>query len=221
VVNTVRYPHSSDIMKFATLASIALSVAACAALSRLLPRGRPASPARTAVASVLLSLVCVWGVTFPLCYALNLDEIPHGNQEKPSALDPSDVDAVVLLRRLARPGEMVYRAGAASYGYAQWGGLPQPQITWSTRAFGFPPARIAAREQLLHDVPEGPGPWRAQGFRWFVLEGSDEDTVLRERALAWVAEGEARLVATFGALQVIELLSERAAGAEAQRAENP
>jgi hypothetical protein len=158
-------------MKFATLTAIALCIAAGAALSRLLPSGRPASPGRTAFAALLLALVCAWGVVFPLCYALNLDEIP--------------------------------------------------QITWSTRAFGFPPARIAAREQLLHEVPAEPGPWRTQGFRWFVLDSSEEDTLVRERTELWVAEGEARLAATFGELDVVELLPQGSDGAELPKAANP
>ncbi len=208
VVNVVRYGLSSDIMKFGTLASLALGVLAAGALARLAPER--ASPLRTAAAAALTAGVCAWGILFPLCHALNLDEIPEGNREVPARLDPDDLAAVELLRRVAQPGEMVYRSFPATRGYAQSGGLPQPHVDWTTRAFGFPAARVDAREELLRAVPGEAARWRAQGFRWFVLDdGAPGDAALRGRAEAWVAAGEARVAATFGTLRVVELTVER------------
>ena len=142
---------------------------------------------------------------FPLTYALDLREIPAAYRQLPDALGGPDVAAVVWLRDHAAPGEMVYRNSTATHGYAQWGGLPQPEVTWATRAFALPEARVAARERLLKAMPTDPDAWRRDGFRWFVLDGSPADKPLSQHAEAWIAGGRARVATTFGPLRVVEL----------------
>jgi hypothetical protein len=204
VLNTVRYGYSADMMKFGTLASILFGVLGAAAIARLL--GSRPGPPRVLLAGALLVPATAAGVLFPLSYDLDLREIPGAYRALPDALGASDVAAVVWLRARAAPGEMVYRGAAATHGYAQWGGLPQPEVTWATRAFALPEARVVAREQLLKAMPTDPEAWRRDGFRWFVLDGSPADHALGQRAEAWIAGGRARVAATFGALRVVELL---------------
>jgi hypothetical protein len=213
VLNGVRYGLSADIMKFGALAAIALSVAGSAAIARLLPaepRRSPAeprrSPARVAIAALVLAGACVWGVLFPLVFALDLAEIPGPLRTKPDVLGADDVRAISFLRRRVKPGEMVYRGDLVSHGYAQWGGLPQPAITWSTKAFGFPPERVAARERLMATKPADVAAWRRERFRWLVIDDGKDDAAVRRNVEAWASRGQARLVATFGALRVFELL---------------
>ena len=204
VLNTVRYAYSADIVKFGTLAAITLGVLSAAAIARVLS-GRPGLW-RLLVAGALIVPASAGGVLFPLTYALDLYEIPKAYREGPEELFPVDVAAVVWLRGHARAGEMVYRSGRASHGYAQWGGLPQPEVSWTTKAFALPEGRIAAREQLLKVMPPDAGPWRRDGFRWFVLDPSSDDKALNRYADAWIARGEARQAMSFGPLRIVELL---------------
>jgi hypothetical protein len=210
IVNFVRFTGSADIMKFGALASIALGVLASAALARVFPPrpgagGRP-SPARAVLAGILTLSVTWEGVVFLLLLGLQLGDVPAVLRKEPDALTPDDVEAVTFVRRRARAGEMVYRGTRLSHGYAQWGGLPQPWINWTARAFGFDGARLDARERLLLRQPPDVEIYRRDGFRWFVLDDGPEDRTLRGHTDAWIAQGKARLAATFGPIRVIEML---------------
>ncbi len=206
VVNAVRFTGSEDIMKFATLGSIGLAVLAGAALGRLIPSPGLASarsPARLVAAALLTLSIVAHGGAYLLLYARNGDDIIPVLRAGPERLSPADVTAVTFVRQQARPGEMVFRNASAMHGYAQWGGLPQPWLSWTAQAFGLPPARLAARNALLQHLPAEPGPYRAQGFRWFVLDATD--TALNRAADAWITHGDAHLARTLGTLRVIEL----------------
>ena len=207
VVNFVRFTGSNDIMKFAALGSIALGVLSAAAIARVLPpRGRPASPARVLAGGLLVATLTCEGVVFLLLLALQSADVPATLRKEPDVLSPADIEAVTFVRDRLRAGEMVYRGPRLTHGYAQWGGLPQPAITWSVRSFGFDPARLDARERLLVTQPADIESYRKDGFRWFVLDDSPEDRKLAGIASAWITQGKARLAATFGPIRVIEVL---------------
>jgi hypothetical protein len=206
VLNGLRYGGSADIMKFGTLAAIALAVLGSAALGRLIPSPAGARPWRAALAAALLFPATAAGFLFAFIYTLDLAEIPGAYRKKADVLAPVDVLVVSWLRARVRPGDLIYRGSVATHGYAQWGGLPQPPITWTTKAFGFPPAKVAEREQLIKDPPSDIGAYRRQGFRFLVLDGTPEDVLLSRRADAWIAARTARPAANFGLLRVVEIL---------------
>jgi len=205
VVNGVRYSGSADIMKFATVASLAFGVMGSAAIARLVPAARPAGrPLRVALAAALLAAATWIGVLYPIIFALDLAEIPGSFRHKPDPLPDADVHVVELLRARVREGGLVYRAG--HLGYSQWAGLPQPWLDWTTKTWGIPPAKIAAREKLLKGKPADIQPWREQGFRWLVLdEAAKDDGPLIAAANAWVARGDAKVAARFGKLRVVQI----------------
>jgi hypothetical protein len=210
LINAVRYGGSDDIMKYATLATLALGVLSSAFLARLFPHrssaGLPVPPLRTAAGALLVLSVCLSGLVFALFIGADSPSVPAGLRLQPAAVAPADVETIVWLRKRIRAGEIVYRNAAHTYEYAQWGGLPQPWIQWTARAFGFPPERIAAREKLVRGKPADVAVYVREGFRFFVLDGSREDRPLRKSAKQWIAAGKARSAVELGDVWVVELL---------------
>jgi len=206
VVNGLRFTGTADIMKFATVVQLSLGLMGGALIARLLPAARPArSPVRAAIAAGLLAATTWVGFLYPVIFALNLGDIPGSFRQKPETLSPSDVEAVTFLRRTARAGEMIYRTGGT--GYAQWAGLPQPWLDWTRRAWGIPQDRLAQREHVLRVKPANLDEWRAQRFRWFVLdESAKDDRSLIEASDGWIKGGKAKLVTRFGSLRIVEIL---------------
>jgi hypothetical protein len=204
-VNAIRYAGSHDILKFATLASIALGVLAAQGVSRLLDPDGPARRAHAVAGAALLALAVGEGAAFVGCFVLDLQSIPAALRRGPAELAPDDVAAMAFVRARVQPGELVYRRQPVSLAYAQWGGLPQPWVDWTAGAFGVSAQMIAERQQLLGVRPPAPTAWAAQGFGWFVLDDTPADAALRRLTDAWIAAGRATLAGTFGALRVVEL----------------
>jgi hypothetical protein len=200
VVNGVRFTGTEDIMKFATVASIALGVLASAALARLLARP---SALRVAGAAALGASATAASVAFLLAFALDLPAIPAVLRRRPEALSSDEIEAMTFVRGRARAGELVYHARRGADGWAQWGGVPQPQRSWTDRAFGLPGPRLTARDMMLERMPAEAGAYRAHGFVWFVLDGGEAP--LARASEGWIREGTAREAARFGALRVVEL----------------
>jgi hypothetical protein len=205
VVNSVRYGGSADIMKFATVVSLALGFLGSAAVARILPPQRSgASPVRSLTAALLLAGATWIGVAYPIIFALGLGDIPGSFRQKPDTLSPSDVEVTTFLRTRARAGEQIYRTGGT--GYAQWAGLPQPWLNWTTKAWGFPQEKVSARDVLLRTKPAEVRAYRAQGFRWMVVdEALKDDKGLLDATTAWIGRGEARLATKIGTLRVVEI----------------
>jgi hypothetical protein len=204
VVNFVRYEQSWDIAKFATVASIALSVLGSAVIARLLPRtnARPVDGLRSAAAVVLLIPLLAGGVLYPLVYIGELPGIPPGFKVA-DPLSEDDARAVSFLRRRVRAGELVYRSPKQARAYAQWGGLPEPWCDQAVTRFGFPAARVAARQRLFKSLPSEVAPYWNEGLRYLVVDAEDGDVV--DRIGVWMSDGKAREISVFGALRVVEL----------------
>jgi hypothetical protein len=213
VVNFVRYATSADIMKFATVASLALGVLGSAAVARILPASRPASsPVRTSIGAALF-LGATWvGLFYPFIFAFDLADIPAAYRLAPAQLSADDAKAISFLHDHAGPGEVVFRTRGD--GYAQWGGLPVATVDWTTKRWGLPLAKVLAREALLKDHPSDVAVWRGQGFRWLVLdEASKDDKGLVATTDAWIARGEAKLAAKEGSLRIVDIARGRAPAA--------
>ena len=213
VLNSVRYKFSWDVAKFGTVAAIALSVLGGAALARLWSAPR-ALPAR-ALCLALLAAAIAPGLCHPLIFGLDLAGIPAGNFPRSAEpLSGPDVEAMTWLRTRVRPTDVVYRSIPASYGYAPWGGLPQPWIEGQTASFGFSPARLSRRRRLLTELPLQPERWLAEGIRWLVLDARDRRQ--NEIAERWIREGKARMAREIKAaapmkrIQIVEILGDGA-----------
>ncbi|MFO0617592.1 MAG: hypothetical protein U0414_33670 [Polyangiaceae bacterium] len=208
VLNSVRYALSTDIVKFAALAILALGIPASARIGRLLPPWPWSGAwawARGLLAIALLVACVLESLIFAVAVAVRQHDFTSMLRAGPELFDEDDARVVSLLRARARAGDVVYRARPASLGYAQWGGLPQLNIDWGTVAFGFPKERIEARRALATRPPSDPAAWRAEGVRWFVLDDSPEDAPLRAHCDAWIASGIAEETAQVGHLHVVEL----------------
>ena len=209
VVNTLRYEGTDDILKFATLASLSLAVLASAPLARCFPdrttQRPPVAPWKTTAALALLASTTLSGAVFLWALDTGWPGIPAWMRSRPSPVTPADAEVITRLREQIRPGEAVYRNTAATHAYAQWGGLPQPWIHWTAKAFGFPPDRIAARERLFQTAPAPPETYLREGFRYFVLDRSREDRPLRDAAEQWLTQGKARRLQGTDQLLVIDL----------------
>jgi hypothetical protein len=201
VVNGVRFVGTDDIMKFATVASLALGVLGASALARL--GARPSAPRRAAVA-VLAAAATAASVAFLLAFALDVPGIPEALRRRPEPLSPPEIAALTFVRARARAGELVFHATRGSTGWAQWGGVPQPQRAWTDLVFGLPGVRLTARDQMLERAPYevSAEAYRAQGFRWLVLDG---ETWLTRASRGWIRAGKAREAARFGSLSIVEL----------------
>ena len=182
VLNTFQYRFSWDVVKFATVASLALALGAAASP----PTPVPASSAvpryhsrqsrhRRAVGCRLLLFPAVVGF--------------YGKGTKfkrPVTLAPDDELAVDWLRRNVRAGEIVYRKSPASLGYAQWGGLPQLIRDADAYHFGVPRSLIKERMEFVrtpvHDRDREA--LLRQRVRWLVL-GPDE-TLWMHMVTPWI-----------------------------------
>jgi hypothetical protein len=190
IVNFVRYTHSWDIVKFAAVAQLALSIGAAAAIARVTTHWR----------ALLVAACTAAGATFVIALALRLPGIPEAVFHRaPVAVAAADADAISDLRPRVAKGEIVYRNPSATHAYAQWGGLPQPWIDAMTARFGFSEKRIGYRLWLLQSQPADPRAWLDEGITWFVLDPSDDK--LRAHAAAW----KATLVGEHGDLLIYHL----------------
>ena len=202
VLNGLRFIGTEDIMKFATLASIALGVLASTALARLL--GRP-SAVRWAAVLVLVISATAAGGAFLAGFALDAPGIPAALARRPEELTPDAIAAMSFVRSHAHAGELVYHdARRSSDAWAQWGGLPAPRRTWTDDVFGLPRERLEKRARMLANLPPEVEPYRAEGIVWFVIEG-DTPALVRVTD-AWLHQGLAREAGRFGSVRVVELV---------------
>jgi hypothetical protein len=207
VFNFTVYQHSHDIVKFATVAAFALAIGTGIGIADLHQRWSSAARFRklaTPMAAGVTALTCAAGFGFALVFAVEIPGIPrHLFHEAPVVLESDDADAIAFLRTRIAEGEMVFRDAEHASGYAQWGGLPVPWIDNMVARMGFSDARIQQRMALLQQPPMKASELAADGMRWLVLDADDVPfTWLANR---WINSGEARLVATFGGLQVVEI----------------
>lgn len=205
----IGYRFTDAIVKFLTIASLALGILSGASLAWL--AGRPTFGRRAALA-ICLTLLTASSVT-DLGTLIWLKYVPHGEGPlqagpipqsymlEPVPLDSDDLRTVAWLRIHAKSNDVVYRLPTLALGYIQWGGLSStPETVKLSLAFGVTPERIAARDRLIADRPPELAPYRAAGINWFVV-GPDDPTML-EHVHHWEQAGKVHREATFGNLEV-------------------
>jgi hypothetical protein len=199
-----RYPHTWDIVKFATVASLALSITSSAAIAWLLSR-RPAAVFKP-LGAAMTAVVMAAGLAFVIVFGLDMKGVSSIYHQSPPKLSMPDAAAAQWLRTHMKPGESVYRSSqAAATAYAVWGGLPgsSPGAEEAT-AFGLENERIERRKRILRDLPADVDVYLRERIRWLVL--APADARLLSLSEAWEREGRARRRAEMGPLRVIELL---------------
>ena len=200
VINLLRHAHSWDISKFATVAALALAMAATATVVRLLSwggRGR-------IYAGLALVLSIAAGVLFPVTFAVRPEGIPTNLfHVAPQQLDEDDTAAVNWLRQRLGPRESVYRRFPEVSGYVQQAGLPQPWVDNMVARHGYSPERIERRMRLLTELPADIVRWRGEGLRFLVI--GPQEIRLRAHADKWIASGMATTPAAFGPLVIVDI----------------
>jgi hypothetical protein len=207
IINVLRYAHSADIFKFATLGSIALSILASGAIARLFAMKRRAVGA--ALGSLCLAIGLSSGFAFawavladpPVAY---LQRLYHRRPEK---LGQDDAAALSWLRGRVKARELVYREGSASsmYGYTYWGGIAGPWSSDQALQHGFTSADMARWKRLLRTLPDDVNLYTRNNVAWLVLNEGAGPSRLKELAATWEAEGRAKTQGSFGRLRVVKL----------------
>jgi hypothetical protein len=202
VVNVVKYNHSWDIAKFGTVASLGLSIAASAALSRVADMRR-SSFGRMAGALLVSGFVAA-AMIFIVAFALVVPGLPEEEYgRRPAPYTEDEARAMNWLRYNVNAGELVYRNSGHAYAFAQWAGLSQPWQDPMLVRFGAPPSLTAQRNRLIRTLPDDSHQFALEEIVWFVIrrDGSRPDT-LTER---WVNEGRAVVRANYGDLRIVQL----------------
>jgi hypothetical protein len=214
VLCTIHYrDYPFDMVKFGTVASLAMGLAAARAVAGLLPKRHGISFPRRLARLVPVIAIVLAATSGGLAYALFIPVFPtQANKlfnRTCRGMARDDLRAAAYLRGEVKPGELVFRREGPAVRYVQWAGLPVPWIDWATYAFGFPEEMIRARLDLVKSLPSEPTRYLDQGIRWFVLEPDDKRLI--GLADTWIAQKKAREVKRFGNLRIVALEEARAA----------
>ena len=205
----IGYRLTDAIVKFLTIASLALGILSGGTLTWLAGRNSPGRRAALLACLLLLtaSSVVYLGTAIWLKYVvqdenrLEAGPIPRSLLFEPVPLDKDDQRAVAWLRVHAKANDVVYRLPTLALGYIQCGGLSStPETVKLSLAFGVTPERIAARDRLIADRPPELEHYRAAGIIWFVV-GPDDPTML-QNVHRWEQTGKVHREATFGNLEI-------------------
>lgn len=207
VPNLVRYRFSWDIVKFATVAELALALSTAAFLTHILERPRDGKFA--AVFSKMLAATIViagigWSISFLSAPWLRVRNTCF--DPAPAGYSADDAAVISYLRRHVKPGESVYRSYFASVAYGQSGGLSTP---WPDEAesFGFSTQTTSDRRRFLKSLPPDATQYAAHKIVWLVLDSSDNR--LRQHSARWIRNGLADIVLTHGELIVVRFREKR------------
>lgn len=207
VPNLVRYRFTWDIVKFATVAELALALSTAAFCIHMLERyrsGKLGPIFSKTLASIIVIGGIGWSISFHAAAWLRVPDTCF--DAAPATYRADDAAVISYLRRHVKPGESVYRSYLISSAYSQWGGLSTP---WPDEAesFGFAPQITRARRRFLKTLPPDAPTYAAHRIVWFVLDSSD--TRLRKHGHQWVQDGLADIVLQQGDLLVLRFREKR------------
>ena len=207
VLNAVRYTVTWDVVKFAAVVSVVLSLGAAAALRGAWASGVAGRWFASAAGAVLLAP----GVLYAAAHWAG-----RGNEWAPAIqpyfsadlpVDASDAAAVTWLRPRVAPPENLYRRPDVSYVYSLWGGLPTLWTDGYSRQHGMSDAAIAARETLRTLPPRARDVLWNAGVRWVVTDSLDAR--LHDEMENAVKAGTAQKPAQFGDVSIYRLTDRR------------
>jgi len=200
-----RYPYSWDIVKFAVVASMALSVGMTGFIKRVLQSNVP----QRRILSALAVALCVFST--PVYLASNFWH--HYYRPPIHRLSNTDIKIVSWLRNHVRSGELIL-VNEPNIGqrYNIWGGLDtvffQGNETLMTAALlGIPRQKLQKRSGLLKDLPVDVKTYWGEGIRWIVATLKHESP-LDQRILQWYRKKEIELAFRSGNILVFKLISQ-------------
>ncbi len=203
ILNIIEYVHSWDIVKFASVAAIALGVSSSATIFRVTRINLKSTG--IVFASLLALGTMAAGLAFPLIFAVTAAGIPEPVFPRHLArVTANDARAISWLRHHVGSGESVYRDQPASAPYSQHGGLPGPWFDSMTESRGYSQDRLDERRRFLRNPPDDPDRFLAEHINWLVLAPSDER--LNEYVDRWIGEDRAKVVNRVGRLRIVHLI---------------
>jgi hypothetical protein len=215
IVNSLQYRYSWDIVKFATVSSIALGVGAGIAMSEL--RRWADTLRRKLIWGVLIAALLWQGVLFPFITLSTFDPIgraPFSRQmirpyfSRAYPVDDDDAQAVSFLRTHMGHSEIVYRTVEKSEPYAIWGGLPTQASVYAENgraddAYGLGEEKLAARRDLARVSETWLDRLSAARVVWIVTD--PDDTAIEAVLASPEGRRRAQLAAKCGNVRVFRL----------------
>jgi hypothetical protein len=215
IVNLLRYRHSWDIVKFATVGFLALAIGAGVALSDL--AGWAHTLGRRLIYGVLVVTLAGQGLLYPfvllaasynpegrLAFSMQMIR-PYFSHSYPVNRD--DAQAVSFLRSHMGPSEIVYRAEEKSEPYAIWGGVPTQASVYAENGnddvYALGPKKLAARKELRRISEDWFDRLLAEHVTWVVADADD----IAINTLLDCREGQRRaaLAAQYGKVRVFRI----------------
>jgi hypothetical protein len=213
IVNSYRFVHTWDIIKFAQVASLAMSIYAGGFVASLLThRGRIMK-----LVGIPLAVFLVAGsvshsamITFegmdPQAIRVFGPQVALWRQF-PQRMIPKDfIDAAAWLRTQVKAGDIVLTPASRTMDMAVLAGIPVLEADeWQARAFGFSMSEVQFHRSLYSNpflfMPKS---FYDNGVRWLVT-GTDHPS-MESLAEKWLKLRSLELVGTFGTQRVFRLL---------------
>ncbi|NUM36203.1 MAG: hypothetical protein HUU50_16800 [Candidatus Brocadiae bacterium] len=176
ISNNLRYASSWDIVKFATLAQLALSFPMAALLIRIckIPLGK--------LLSLCLGFFAIaWGISFHTVFFLSLPNNVYAESFRNSSIAKSvtqeEVAAISWLRKNISAGEIVLSEYKNSLAYIYLGGFPQLWIDSITQAYGFSQKLLERRHFFMKNFVSDYDLYKKENVRWVIADRNNSGKI--------------------------------------------
>jgi hypothetical protein len=212
IVNTYKYAHTWDIIKFAFAGEVSLALLSAALTWKLWCGG----PIKKSISLVLTALIAAPAILYHVPYWRQMppkvpifDPVLRGTWQRLKGFQVStdELHAISWLRPRVKEREIVLRRMPFAESYIFLGGLPVFQPDDLTISFNNPPSRIQHRKDVEYSKPLDIQQYLAEGVRWLVIDTApaDQDPFF-SLANAWEAQGKAIKEVSFNNISVFRLL---------------
>lgn len=205
-LNTYRYQHTWDIVKFAFVASISLAILSSGTITwiwrrKLLGKILAFALSATVSASAITYHIPLWR-NDPTPFS---DSLATGGLGRVRILQ-DELRAIEWLRLHASRDEIVLRVMDAANLYTSLGGLPIIQPNHFTPQLGYSTDEITRRRDLTSNFSSNISDYKREGVKWIVIhtDPAAGDPYV-PRVAAWVRNGECMLAVTFGDFQIYKV----------------
>ncbi len=202
VVNVFKMPFSEDMVKFATVANIALLIQSVGAYTWLRRHSVAAS-------RILMIGLIVHGISFHGALFLNEPgplSIAAWRNSFTAGIHPDDLRTIAWLRRNVDAADLVLRRMPEAFPYGIIGGLPQFMCTALSLTYGHPREDLERRWAFLENPSSDIDSYHRLGVRYVVAnlspEAADRFGLIVE---SWVRENVAPIVHRAGDVVVCDL----------------
>lgn len=206
ILNTHRYRHTWDIVKFAFVAAVSLAILSSGTVTWLWKR----SWLGKFLALILTLLVAASAITQHIPFWRN-DPTPYSNSLFFGGMGririlPDELKTIAWLRARTGPEELVLRVMESANLYTWLGGLPIIQPNIMVHQLGYSFDDISRRNKLAESFSSDISEYKREGVRWVVVH---TDPAVGDpyvsRVAQWLKNGECDLAVTFGEFQIYKI----------------